>query len=609
MRSSKRLAWWGAYVLGSAAVVAGLAWTTVRVRSLEREEARAKRESDRQETLRLALWRMDSWLAALLAREASRAWYEYEPYYPQTIAFNRLLEPIAEGEVLLPSPLLSFESEWLPLHFQWRPETGFTSPQVPGEMSSAMIACGPIEPSPECAIRLAAIASRIDGAAILARLAVAEKDLFADANGPALESRPPQQVEQSWASGGQLARALDPDDFKARAATSNYAQQAFNEENRTKQVRTIVEPELALKSEPPLMQRQPMPRIGPLTALVVGADELLVARRVDLGDRVLVQGAVVDWRNLRESLLEQVADLVPGAALEPCEASADTLRLASLPVRLLPPPEPPLERVPHPATPGLALVWIAALGAIAATGLALRASIGAAVRTSRFASSVTHELRTPLTTFRLYSEMLAEGMVTDPARARQYVATLRDESARLGLLVENVLAWSRAENGRAPAEPRPILLADLHAEVAPILERRVEESGGVFETSVEAPSDALLKTDPARVRQILFNLVDNACKYAGPEPAVRLTVAARGDRIVFAVEDRGPGVPAALRRRIFRAFDRGQRGPGDAVRGLGLGLAISTELARSLSARLRYESGADDRGARFELEVPAAAGG
>jgi hypothetical protein len=77
VRGSKRIAWWSAYGLGAAAVVAGIAWTTVRVRTLEREEARAKRESERQETLRLALWRMDSWLGALLARKAARAWYEF----------------------------------------------------------------------------------------------------------------------------------------------------------------------------------------------------------------------------------------------------------------------------------------------------------------------------------------------------------------------------------------------------------------------------------------------------------------------------------------------------------------------------------------------------
>lgn len=592
MRRSKRIAWWSAYGLGAAAVVAGLAWTTVRVRTLEREEARAKRESERQETLRLALWRMDSWLGALFAREAARAWYEFEPYYPQTIAFNRLLEPIAEGEVLLPSPLLSFASEWLPLHFQWRAETGFTSPQVPGEMSNAMIACGPIEPQEDCAARLAALAASADGGALLARLSAAE---------PAPLPAPAPRQDGAWSTGGQTARKLDPDDFKSRAATGNYAQQAIIEDNRMRQMEKA-------PSEPATLERPPAPSIGPLTALRLPTGEFAVARRVDLGDRVLVQGALLDWATLRSALLAQVADLVPGASLEPSEDADEPLRLASLPVRLLPPVDATPAIAEHPATPGLLLVWLAALGAIGATGLALRASIGAAVRTSRFASSVTHELRTPLTTFRLYSEMLADGMVADPERARSYLGTLRDESARLGLLVENVLAWSRAENGRAPAEPRATTVAALLAEVEPLLRRRAEEAGGAFEVVDRSGEGARVETDSARVRQILFNLVDNAAKYAmkgeGASSGIRLVAERRDDRLILAIEDDGPGVPAPIRRRIFRAFDRGVRGPGDAVRGLGLGLAISSELARGLGGRLRCADAS--AGARFELELPIA---
>ncbi len=72
MRRSKRLAWWTAYAVGSAAVLGGLAWTTVRVLRLEHEEAVARAENDRQATLRLALWRMDSWLAPRFARESAR---------------------------------------------------------------------------------------------------------------------------------------------------------------------------------------------------------------------------------------------------------------------------------------------------------------------------------------------------------------------------------------------------------------------------------------------------------------------------------------------------------------------------------------------------------
>src|SRR6185503_16178753 len=86
----------------------------------------------------------------------------------------------------------------------------------------------------------------------------------------------------------------------------------------------------------------------------------------------------------------------------------------------------------------LAVAWLAVAGSLAAVGLALRRTVDLSERRNRFASSVTHELRTPLTTFRLYSEMLADGMVTDAAQRQVYLDTLKSESSRLATLVENV---------------------------------------------------------------------------------------------------------------------------------------------------------------------------
>ena len=107
------------------------------------------------------------------------------------------------------------------------------------------------------------------------------------------------------------------------------------------------------------------------------------------------------------------------------------------------------------------MAWGAVLLAALAAGLTLRSVIDFGARRSRFASAVTHELRTPLTTFRMYSEMLAEGMVSDPARQIEYHRTLRDESARLAGLVENVLAYAQVEEGRAARRLGTLTLAGL----------------------------------------------------------------------------------------------------------------------------------------------------
>jgi len=83
-----------------------------------------------------------------------------------------------------------------------------------------------------------------------------------------------------------------------------------------------------------------------------------------------------------------------------------------------------------------------------------------------------------------------------------------------------------------------------------------------------------------------------------------VSAATRNGSVILAVDDDGPGIPAELRARVFRAFDRGTLGPGDSVRGLGLGLSISLELARSLGGSLHCGP-SDLGGARFELELPA----
>ncbi|MBX3354771.1 MAG: HAMP domain-containing histidine kinase [Phycisphaeraceae bacterium] len=609
MRRSRRTAWWIVYAIGSGAVLAGLGWISVQVARLEREEAMARAEVAQQETLRLALWRMDSWIAPILARESARTWFEYQSYYPETLALNRLGEPLAAGEVVVPSPLLLFRSELLPLHVQFTHRDGFTSPQLPSPeiVAQGLIGCVPLPPDPSMADRLRAFAMQHDGTLLLLQLEDTETRLMSafelDGGDPRASGGHPVWP---W---GERAQSLTADavrDFRARRDAASMAESAYR--------RTHGMPGNALTaqlfdSHPELLEvTGGMADIGPMVPLWLGSPpgQLLLARRVALGDRIWLQGAVVDWPVLRRELLERVRDLypAPGAMLEPVaigDAPGGGI-LASLPVRFVPPPSPaPVPVVGQGVAMGLAVVWALAISAIGATGLAMRATIRSALQTSRFASSVTHELRTPLTTFRLYAEMLADGMVDDPVRSREYLRTLRDESTRLGLLVENVLAWSRLEEGRGAAEARPVPAKALLDDAESVLRRRCEEAGAELVTRSTCDVQAL--ADPSRVRQILFNLVDNACKYAGEHARVEVSAVARNGSVVLSVDDDGPGVPPELRERVFRAFDRGSLGPGDSVRGLGLGLSISLELANSLGGSLHCGESAIG-GARFELALP-----
>jgi signal transduction histidine kinase len=326
-------------------------------------------------------------------------------------------------------------------------------------------------------------------------------------------------------------------------------------------------------------------------------EELVFARRV--GTRL--QGFLVDWPRLRATLLEEVTDLFPEARLRPAAGEAGDRRLFTLPVVLEAPapPPPPLHRWTATHT-ALAVLWTVALFAVAGAFLALRKSVGFGERQRRFASLVTHELRSPLTTFRLYSDLLAQGLVKEEKRAL-YHRTLEQESGRMARMVENVIAHARLEEGRAALARRRVTLRALLDEAAPAL-TRCAEGAGLTLALAPAP-DATLDTDPAAVGQILFNLVENACKYG--RSAIEVGAAVADGRVEVRVRDHGPGVPPAARRRLFRPFERGARDEADPVRGLGLGLALGRGLARDLGGDLALEAPSGG-GACFVLTLPVA---
>jgi signal transduction histidine kinase len=316
-----------------------------------------------------------------------------------------------------------------------------------------------------------------------------------------------------------------------------------------------------------------------------------------------------------------VHDLLPAARLvraEPLHDDGPHL-LATLPVRLEPGDPPALELGGSPLGPSLVLGWLGALAAALAMVVVLRSALALSERRAAFVSAVTHELRTPLTTFRMYAEMLEEGMAP-PDKRERYLATLRREADRLGELVENVLAYARIESDRAPLAPEAIAVGRLLERVRERLEERSLAGGLPLDVEVEpALADVAVRVDPAAVEQILFNLVDNAAKYAPSRagvdatgdagerraPALELRAAASGrGRVELSVRDHGPGIDATERESIFEPFAKARAHASGTQPGVGLGLALSRRLARQLGGELRVE--AAEPGARFVLTVPRA---
>jgi signal transduction histidine kinase len=277
---------------------------------------------------------------------------------------------------------------------------------------------------------------------------------------------------------------------------------------------------------------------------------------------------------------------------------------------------PPAAWTWTPARLTVAVASGAIVLATVAMALLLLGSVQQGRRRADFVSAVTHELRSPLTTFRMYTEMLAGGMVA-PAEQGQYLATLNSEADRLGHLVENVLAYSRLERARR-TQPEAVDLETLLAEMAPRLgaaaarggfELVIHPAGHAGDVADTAGGTRVL-VDRAAVERILLNWIDNACKYAAEASDRRLEIEtlARRSSVALLLRDHGPGIPRAERRRIFRPFHKPAQRAAASAAGVGLGLTLSRRLARSLGGDLRLvdATDADAGGAVFELHLRAA---
>ncbi len=563
----------GICVALAAAAIARVGATAL---ALERAEAKARRQAALEENLQLALWRMDSTLAPLMSEESARPYFSYSPLYPAERAFTRMFAEIQKGDVLVPSPLLTFTSPQIRLHFQYGPDGRLTSPQVP---SGNMRDLAEVRYLPSA--RIDEASRRLDQ---LSRIVSREQVEFACA------------TEEPASSLGNPVVAFGP------ASQSKATQEYVMRSRSTKIAQNAIAPEAL-----PLTARTSVNQ-GALQAFWVG-QSLLLGRRVSVEEGTFLQGCWLDWDVVRRELTSAVSDLLPGVTLEPVSdgGGANPSRmLASIPARLV---TAPLPDAPEPGwSPvrfSLSVAW-ASLGlAAVALGFLLQGALALSERRGTFVSAVTHELRTPLTTFRLYTEMLDEGMVSAESQ-HNYIKTLRSEADRLGHLVENVLAFARLERGRAAGRGEVVTGTDLLARLAPHLALRAEHAGMGLSTNAE-DAKMCVCVDVSLVDQILSNLVDNAIKYASDagDRQIHLHAARSGRWLALTVRDHGPGLSRGVVRRLFRPFSKSAHEAAHSAPGVGLGLALSRRLARALGGDLRLDSNGP-HGAAFVLTLPVA---
>ncbi len=591
MRGRRRVAWI-VYAVCVLLVVDVLGWATLRVLALERAERTASAEADAAQRQRLALWQMDSFVSALVARESARPYFEYRARYGADLPYGRVWD-VGRARAVVRSPLASGTGESLiRLHYQVEPDGEVTSPQIdPGVVTpgTAMLRAGML------LRELTANAGfgprgHAGGGGSAAR--------SAGAGGAG-----PEGVRSGGGVAGEVAGgvgAADAARVSPREITdADLRRQLFD------LARTGVE-----GGEPSggAGGRRGDVEVGVFRPrwLVDPSREagLVFERTVRIGGDEYRQGIWIDWPALRADLLSMAVRLVPGARLEPVVGPEGGSMLATIPLRLA-------ADVPDPAVPAwtptrltLAVTWFASLIALVAIGLVLGASMSLADRRGRFIAAVSHELRSPLTSFRLSTDLLARAVDDDTRRA--HIETLRAESRRLEGVVENVLAYAGLPHGSGRAGEAAV--REILEPLIPALARRCDEAGSAFGAEFEGDAaDAVVRVRTGAVEQIVSNLVDNACRYGGGEGGgtVRLRVTRDGGTLRIVVADDGPGVPARERRRIFGVFYRGTHAM-QSHRGVGLGLALARGLARANGGELRLVEA--DGGAVFELSLPIVGG-
>ena len=616
MQQSRR--WpWIVFAVCALLVLEGLGYVTWRVLTLERAEREARNAAGFQQALRLALWRADAAATPIIAAEASRPFFEYRSFYPAGRPYEQMASPIEPGEPVIASPLLDGAQGPIRLHFQVR-DGVLESPQAPRGMLAALAESQGRDR--DALARAGALKLQLE----LIRETSTPLSIAEDAAAGGIGSGSPRDRsaraapgnERQQAGPGELAQRSVESVASAEAEEFDARQLAFERAVGQAPSRAAIPPQEDAALAASIAQRDAV-AVGPFAAAWLrdpasGRLELFYTREVVIGGESFTQGFWVDWPQLRQLVLEDVAGLVQQAELEPVasDAAAGGSRLASVPARLVAAP-PAIIRAGwsptawSPTRWTLAMTWAAVLLAIAAIAVVLRKAIELGERRGRFVTAVTHELRTPMTTFRLYTQMLAGGMVTDESRRAQYLATLDREASRLSRLVEHVLEYARLGRARSRSD-EPMAVGEMLENCRLSLERAAAAGGFSLELTDES-GGAQARISPDAFERILGNLVDNAIRYAVDAADARILVHATrdGGAVKVAVRDFGPGVPAAERRRIFKPFTRAkadEHGPGG---GLGLGLALSRGLAGGAGGTLELAE-VDGPGACFVLTLPAA---
>jgi signal transduction histidine kinase len=241
---------------------------------------------------------------------------------------------------------------------------------------------------------------------------------------------------------------------------------------------------------------------------------------------------------------------------------------------------------------------------------------------SNFVSSVSHEMRAPIAAVRLMAEELVDRESPDPVKAAEYHSYILQECRRLSALLENVLDFSRHEQGRKQYRIEPTDLVSVVDETLRVMRPYAADRKVPIERRLDG-EPVEIDVDAAAMQQVLVNLLDNAIKhspagatvevtlvYPRPHPGVNpnpRSISNGAATFQLSVQDEGPGIPPEEQRLIFQRFYRRGTELRRETQGIGLGLAIVQYVVEAHGGKARVESRVG-HGSRFIVDLPVTRG-
>jgi signal transduction histidine kinase len=232
----------------------------------------------------------------------------------------------------------------------------------------------------------------------------------------------------------------------------------------------------------------------------------------------------------------------------------------------------------------------------------VRREVRMAEMRSQFVSSVSHELKTPLTAIRMFAETLRLGRSKSQKAQEEYLDTIVSESQRLTRLLNNVLDFSKIEEGKRIYRPEPASLSEIIQTAARAIEYPLNQKGFKLHIHIGEGLPEV-RVDRDAIEQAVLNLLHNAMKYSGASRVIDLRLQRKDSHALIQVIDRGVGIDPKEKERIFEKFYRVSSEENKRLPGTGLGLTLVSHIVKAHGGRIEVES-EPGQGSAFSIYLP-----